>query len=62
MTKSTVVFASLFIAGESLTCTGSDSSSASVPLRYCGSDLEEMVGVKPGSFDGEAGIIDVAGS
>ena len=61
MTKSTVVFAAFLLAGESLTCTGSDNSSVSVPLRYRGSHLEETVGVKPDSFVGEAGIVVVTG-
>ena len=41
MIKSTVIFASLLVTGESLTCTGSDDPSTSVPFCYSGSDLGE---------------------
>ena len=41
MMKGTVMFASLLVAGESLTCTGSDDPSASVAFFYSGSDLGE---------------------
>ena len=47
---------------ESLTCAGSDDSTAPVPLRYRGYDLEETVGMKSGSFAGEVGTINVIGS
>ena len=41
MMKGTVMFASLLVTGESLTCTGSDDPSASVPFCYSSSDLGE---------------------
>ena len=41
MMKGTVMFASWLVTGESLTCTGSDDPSASVPFCYSGSDLGE---------------------
>ena len=41
MMKGTVMFASLLVTGESLTCTGSDDPLASVPFCYSGSDLGE---------------------
>jgi len=62
MMKGTVMFASLLVTGESLTCTGSDDPSASVPFCYSGSDLGETVDVKVDSFASEAGTIDVTGS
>ena len=43
MMKGTVMFASLLVTGESLTCTGSDDPSAPC---YSGSDLGETVDVK----------------
>ena len=52
--KGTVMFASLLVTGESLTCTGSDDPSASVPFCYSGSDLGETVDVKVDSFGSEA--------
>ena len=60
--KGTVMFASLLVTGESLTCTESDDPSASVPFCYSGSDLGETVDVKVDSFGSEAGTIDVTGS
>ena len=39
--KGTVMFASLLVTGETLTCTGSDGPSASVTFCYSGSDLGE---------------------
>ena len=44
--KGSVIFASLIVTGESLTCTGSDDPSASVPFCYSGADLGETVDVK----------------
>ena len=62
MMKGTVMFVSLLVTGESLTCTGSDNPSASVPFCCSGSDLGETVDVKVDSFASEAGTIDVTGS
>jgi prophage tail gpP-like protein len=62
MMKGSVIFASLIVTGESLTCTGSDDPSASVPFCYSGADLGETVDVKVDSFTNEAGTIDITGS
>merc|ERR1712012_1014524 len=56
------IFASLIVTGESLTCTGSDDPSASVPFCYSGAALGETVDVKVDSFTNEAGTIDITGS
>ena len=48
--KSTVMFASLLVTGESLTCAGSHKLSASVPCHYSGSDLGDAVDAKTDSF------------
>ena len=52
MLKSSAMFFPLLVTGESLTCTGSDDLSISVPF-CCGSDSGETVDVKIDSFAGE---------
>ena len=53
---------SLLVTGESLTCTGSDDLSNSVPFYYHDSDSGKTVDVRMDNFAGETGTIDVTGS
>ena len=61
--KGSVIFASLVVTGESLTCNGCVVPSASVPFCYSGADLGETVDVKVDSFfTNETWTIDITGS
>ena len=50
------------VTGESLTCTGSNDPSTSVPFCYSDPDLGGTVDVQMDSFAIQAGTIDVTGS
>ena len=59
--KSSAMFVSLLITGESLTLTGRDDQSTSVPFCYSGFDLRETVDVKMDSITNETETVDVTG-
>ena len=62
MMKSSAMFVSLLVMGESPACTGSNNPMTSVASSYSGSDLRETVEAKMDSFTSEAETTDVTGS
>ena len=60
--KSSAMFVSLLVTGESLTCTVRDDPSTSVTMCYSGFDLGETVDVKMDTITSETETFDVTGS